>query len=324
MTCGQWLPSSLILVPPPYYFGSNENVYKKASKFKPNPHRKNQISKLGFGETGRKLFPLKLRLSSQSPPPRLALAVPQPCALRQPQQTQYLGESAELPGTAATSLELPVPATTLWSATCQQFPLAAVILAQSLIQSPPMQRPTHLSAQPARASVRSESPHPAERTNKKTAGSHGTGSLEDRPPLLRHQVSSPAPHRPELRRVRTRAPKPHHSTNSHHAAHAGARLLLRSPPAPRCPARPSTLVPSRPTLSLPPSTRFAPLRPSPATALALASGAPLPPSFSPPPPAFSSVSARQHACNGRRPHHRALRRCHHRQPLELQLQHSSA
>jgi hypothetical protein len=50
-----------------------------------------------------------------------------------------------------------------------------------------------LSAQPAWAGVRSESPHPAERTNKKTARSYGTGGLSDRPPLLRRSVSSPAP-----------------------------------------------------------------------------------------------------------------------------------
>ena len=58
-----------------------------------------------------------------------------------------------------------------------------------------------LSAQPAWAGVRSESPHPAERTNKKTARSYGTGGLSDRPPLLRRPVSSPAPlHCPALRR----------------------------------------------------------------------------------------------------------------------------
>jgi hypothetical protein len=76
----------------------------------------------------------------------------------------------------------------------------------------PTQHPAHPSAQPARAGVRSESPNPAERTNKKTAGSHGTGDLDDRPHLLRRQVSSPAP-----------PPSPQHFA---------ARALT---PAPACP-----------------------------------------------------------------------------------------
>jgi hypothetical protein len=57
----------------------------------------------------------------------------------------------------------------------------------------PTRHPAHPNAQPARAGVRSESPNPAERTNKKTAGSYGTGSLDDRPHLLRQQVSARAP-----------------------------------------------------------------------------------------------------------------------------------
>ena len=47
----------------------------------------------------------------------------------------------------------------------------------------PTQRPAYPSAQPARAGVRSESPYPAERTNKKAAGSHGIGGLGDCLPL---------------------------------------------------------------------------------------------------------------------------------------------
>jgi hypothetical protein len=58
----------------------------------------------------------------------------------------------------------------------------------------PTQRPAYPSALPARVAVRSESPHPAERTNKKAAGSHGPGGLGDCLPLPpRRQVSSPAP-----------------------------------------------------------------------------------------------------------------------------------
>ena len=132
-------------------------------------------------------------LSPRSPPPCRALAVLQPRALRQPQQTQYLGESAKAPGTAATSLELLLSATTLRAAIPQQTPSAVAIPTHRTIQRFPTPHPAHPSAQPARAGVRSESPHPAERTNKKTAGSHGTGSLDDRPHLLQQQVSARAP-----------------------------------------------------------------------------------------------------------------------------------
>jgi hypothetical protein len=122
--------------------------------------------------------------------------VPQPCALRQPQRTQYLGEYVEVPETAATSLELLFSATTLWAATSQQTPSAVAVPnhRNSHVSNAPHPRNIpHPCAQPARAGVRSESPNPAERTNKKTAGSHGTGGLDDRPHLLRRQVSSPAP-----------------------------------------------------------------------------------------------------------------------------------
>jgi hypothetical protein len=74
-----------------------------------------------------------------------------------------------------------------------RFPSAAAIPAYSTIQCPPSRHPTYPSAHPARAGVRSESPYPAERKNKKSAGSHGTGSLDGCPPLLRQQVSSRAP-----------------------------------------------------------------------------------------------------------------------------------
>ena len=74
-----------------------------------------------------------------------------------------------------------------------RFPSAAAIPAHSTIQCPPSRHPTYPSAHPARAGVRSESPYPAERTNKKSASFHGTGSLDGCPPLLRQQVSSRAP-----------------------------------------------------------------------------------------------------------------------------------
>ncbi|MFN9983103.1 MAG: hypothetical protein ACK53Y_24465, partial [bacterium] len=73
-------------------------------------------------------------------------------------------------GTAATSLKLLIPATIFWATTPRQFPSATTIPTQSTIQRAQPQ-PAHPSVQPARAGVRSESPHSAERTNKKTAGS---------------------------------------------------------------------------------------------------------------------------------------------------------
>ena len=125
-----------------------------------------------------------------------------------PQQPRYLGEFAETVKTPAISLELPILATTLWAAEPTRFPSAAAIPAHSTIQCPPLRHPTSPSAHPARAGVCSESPYPAERTNKKTAGSHETGNLDGHPPLLRQQVSSRAP--PSL------------------SASSSARLLARS------------------------------------------------------------------------------------------------
>jgi len=125
----------------------------------------------------------------------------------QPQQTQYLGEATETSGTAARSLKLLIPATIFWATTPRQFPTATTTPTQSTIQRA-QPHPAHPSAQPACAGVRSESPHPAERTNKKTAGSYGTGGLSDRPPLLRRPVSSPAPFIAQHFAARAFAPAP--------------------------------------------------------------------------------------------------------------------
>ena len=146
-----------------------------------------------------------------------------------PQEPRYLGEIAESVETPAISLELPISATTLWTAAPTRFPSTAAIPAHSNIQCPPSRHLTYPSAHPARAGVRSESPHPAERTNKKTAGSHGTGSLDGRPPLLRQQVSSRSP--PSL------------------SASSSARLLARlhgqSPSSTSLHSPPTSLTPSR-------------------------------------------------------------------------------
>jgi hypothetical protein len=65
---------------------------------------------------------------------------------------------------------------------------------------------SNISKRPARSRRRPFGiPSPAERTNKKTAGSHGTGSLDDRPHLLRQQVSSRAPPSPSSTLARTLA-----------------------------------------------------------------------------------------------------------------------
>ena len=125
--------------------------------------------------------------------------------------------------------ELSISATTLWAAAPTRFPSAAAIPAHSTIQCPPLRHPTSPSAHPARAGVCSQSPYPAERTNKKTAGSHGTGSLDGHPPLLRQQVSSRAP--PSL------------------SASSSARLLARShgqsPTGTSHRGPPTSLTPSR-------------------------------------------------------------------------------
>ena len=110
----------------------------------------------------------------------------------QPQQPRYLGKFAETVETPAISLELLISATTLWAAAPTRFPSAAVIPAHSTFQCPPSWHPTYPSAHFARVGVRLESSHPAERTNKKNAGSHRTGGLDDHPHLLQRQVSSRA------------------------------------------------------------------------------------------------------------------------------------
>jgi hypothetical protein len=110
-------------------------------------------------------------LSPRSPPPRRALAVLQPRALRQSQQTQYLGESAKAPGTAATSLELLLSATTLRAAIPQQTPSAVAIPNHRDIQH--VQAPSPLAQAPsplAQASVRNPLTLQKERT--RTCAAH--------------------------------------------------------------------------------------------------------------------------------------------------------
>ena len=101
------------------------------------------------------------RRRSARPPPAVPLR-------RTPatQQTQYLGESAETPEATANSLELPVPATVLWAATPPAISISGHDPHTSRYPAPPTQHPAHPSAQPARSGVRSEHPHPAERTRK--------------------------------------------------------------------------------------------------------------------------------------------------------------
>ena len=123
--------------------------------------------------------------STQLPPPRCAPAARSAAAVRAPatQQTQYLGESAETPETAATGLELPFPATTFRAANPPARSIGGCNLRPKRCPASPTLRPAYPRAQPARTGVRSKLPHPAERTNKTTAGSHGIGSLSDFPHL---------------------------------------------------------------------------------------------------------------------------------------------
>ena len=182
--------------------------------------------------------------STQLPQPSCAPAARSAAAVRAPatQQTQYLGESAETPETAATGLELPFPATTFRAATPPASSIGGCNLRPERCPASPTQRPAYPRAQPARTGVRSEPPHPAERTNKKTACSHGSGGLDDRPHRLQQQVNpSPRPHHPALRRTsahaRTRArstptrtsiPNPATSLTSHEDCQR--RALLALPP----------------------------------------------------------------------------------------------
>jgi hypothetical protein len=191
---------------------------------------------------------------------RCAPAARSAAAVRAPatQQTQYLGESVETPETAATGLELSFPATTFRAATPPASSIGGCNLRPERCPASPTQRPAYPRAQPARTGVRSEPPHLAERTNKKTAGSHGSGGLDDRLHRLQQQVnSSPRPHHPALRRTsahaRTRArptptrtsiPDPATSLTSHEDCQR--RALLALPPCR------SSLIKAPPPLTLAP------------------------------------------------------------------------
>ena len=98
---------------------------------------------------------------------RRCRASPAAARHRQPQQTPYLGESAETPESAATSLELLFSATTLRPAIFQQVPSATVILAQSAFRRLP-RSVQHIPAPSplAQASVRSPLTLQKERTRK--------------------------------------------------------------------------------------------------------------------------------------------------------------
>ena len=81
----------------------------------------------------------KILLFMPPPHPPAPRASPAAARHRQPQQTPYLGESAETPESAATSLELLFSATTLRAAIPQQAPSADAI---------PTHRDAHVSIAP--------------------------------------------------------------------------------------------------------------------------------------------------------------------------------
>jgi hypothetical protein len=107
------------------------------------------------------------RVVADPPHPPVPRASPAAARHRQPQQTPYLGESAETPESAATSLELLFSATTLRPAIFQQVPSATVILAQSAFRRLP-RSVQHIPAPSplAQASVRSPLTLQKERTRK--------------------------------------------------------------------------------------------------------------------------------------------------------------
>ena len=133
--------------------------------------------------------------------------MPQPCALRQPRANSISRRIRRNSGNCRHQLGAAGPSYNSLGGKPPGNRINGRNLPASRYPALPTQHPTHPSAQPARAGVRSESPNPAERTNKKTAGSPGTGGLDDRPHLLRRQVRYPAPlpHRPSLRRASTHA-----------------------------------------------------------------------------------------------------------------------
>ena len=138
--------------------------------------------------------------------------MPQPCALRQPRANSISRRIRRNSGNCRHQLGAAGPSYNSLGGKPPGNRINGRNLPASRYPALPTQHPTHPSAQPARAGVRSESPNPAERTNKKTAGSHGTGGLDDRPHLLRRQVSSPAP-----------PPSPSTSPRKHSRPHLHAR-----------------------------------------------------------------------------------------------------
>ena len=140
-------------------------------------------------------------------PPRRPPAGRHPARLfLQPQQPRYLGDLAETVETPAISLELSISATTLWAAAPTRFPSAAAIPAHSTIQCPPSMHPTYPSAHFARVGVRSESPHPAERTFKKKCRFTWDWQPQRPPssPPAAGKLERP-PHHPALRQASARA-----------------------------------------------------------------------------------------------------------------------
>ena len=125
---------------------------------------KNQITVPNSCSDGRPPLPNPLP-SPQTPRPfAVGAAAEHP---RQTRRSQYLGESAKTPETAATSLELPVPATTLWAAALQQSPSAAAIPTHRAIQRFPRNIQHILAPSPlAQASVRNPLTLQKERTRK--------------------------------------------------------------------------------------------------------------------------------------------------------------
>ncbi len=272
-----------------------------------NCPKKNQISKLNFGNVGKASDNDHGRRSRCriAPPPALAAAQPQ-----QPQQPRYLGEAAETPGSTATSLELLFPATTLRAAIPQQTPQAVAI---------PNHRDSHCPIAPyhARGSqpVRASSPLqrcPAHRRGSSEATSGLGERRAKKPPSLRLATAPSSALAEPLNAERcasARAPKarqhissfPHHFSNPP-PSHSSLWRPRSSPGA-------STQAPCSRCCS--PAPRHA-LPSAPPT------GAPLPPSSSPhnrphlPPSSHTSAAAHLSPSPGtptrQQPRHCALRR----------------
>lgn len=162
--------------------------------------------------------------STQLPPPRCAPAACSAAAVRAPatQQTQYLGESAETPETAATGLELPFPATTFRAANPPARSIGGCNLRPERCPASPTLRAQHIPAPSPLAQVSVRSLHSLQKERTRTLHVHmgvaasatarisprTIGELSRASPIALHFAARalvPAPARPQHGKLATSA-----------------------------------------------------------------------------------------------------------------------